>query len=330
MKSFKIQFVLAGYLILLLFCFSSCKTRGSQTKTAEWMQDNGKLKVLCTTAMVQGLVEGIGGSLIDSITLIRGESDPHSYQLVKGDDEKLAYANVIFFNGLGLEHGPSLAHYLENSQKAFSLGNYILQTSKSSIIVVGSTLDPHIWMDIDLFSKSIPHIVEVLKKHLPGKEKELDERAKALQIDLAKLHQNVLNILREVPEQKRYLVTTHDAFNYFTRAYICTKAEPKNCFEIRCQAPEGLSPDSQLSTADISRLVDHLIKYKISVVFAESNVSRDSIRKLIDSAKKKGHLVTIASKPLYADAMGQEGTAAGTYAGMILYDAETIAQCLQQ
>src|SRR5262245_59697529 len=103
--------------ILLIFCFA-CRRENSQVSIQTWMQQTGKLKVLSTIAMIDDLVKQVGGEYIDRMTLIKGELNPHSYQLVKGDDEKLAFADIIFFNGLGLEHGPSLQHYLENSKKA--------------------------------------------------------------------------------------------------------------------------------------------------------------------------------------------------------------------
>src|SRR5689334_19504873 len=107
----------------LLYCLCllwGC-TSSHDSKASRW-GNTGKLKVLCTTSMVQKMVEGVGGEYVDCIALIQGESDPHSYQLVKGDDDKLAEADLLFFNGLGLEHGPSLASFLDTSPKAYALG----------------------------------------------------------------------------------------------------------------------------------------------------------------------------------------------------------------
>src|ERR1700722_13190650 len=107
-------------LFVLFFCFS-CGTHSAKS----WKEPNGKVKVLATIAMIGNLVEQIGGDYVDTFTLIGGELDPHSYQLVKGDDEKLAFANIIFFNGLGLEHGPSLQRYLYHEPKAIAIGDHI-------------------------------------------------------------------------------------------------------------------------------------------------------------------------------------------------------------
>ena len=104
-------------LFVMLF-FSSCNKEGEERHHfVSWMQNDGKVKVLCTTAMVTDLVQSVGGDFVDCLTLIQGQSDPHTYQLVKGDNEKFHRADQIFFNGLGLEHGPSLADVLKDNQK---------------------------------------------------------------------------------------------------------------------------------------------------------------------------------------------------------------------
>lgn len=313
------------FCVLITGCIST-----SRKEVANWMQDNGKLKVLCTTEMVKALVEGVGQDFVDCIALIHGESDPHSYQIVKGDDEKLARADVVFFNGLGLEHGPSLAHFLENNPKAFSVGDYILHKTPEQILKIDHSWDPHIWMDISLFARAIPGILQVLQERLPGKRKELEAQAAHFTNTLMDAHNRVTDIMHELPLDKRYLVTTHDAFNYFTRAYLATPEEAVNgTWEVHCQAPEGLAPDSQLSTADIQRILAYVLRYNVHIIFAEANTNQDSIRKLVDAAAKMHHTLMIARSALYADSMGRQGTIEGTYVGMMEYDAWVIEEALR-
>ena len=169
--------MLLRYLLTLVCAFGlfACKADREQKndKLKIWMSENGKKKVLCTTAQVASLVEKVGGDAIECLTLIQGEHDPHSYQLVKGDDEKFNRADLIFFSGLGLEHGPSLAYRLEHGKSAYSLGDYILKTDPKSIIYIDTTIDPHVWMDVSLWSKTIPFIVEELSKVLPDCKDEI-------------------------------------------------------------------------------------------------------------------------------------------------------------
>ncbi len=314
------------FVFFLLCVCTGCFNRPEVSRDeANWMANNGKPKVLCTTAMVRDLVKGVGGDLIDTLTLIQGESDPHSYQLVKGDDEKFARADIIFYSGLGLEHGPGLASILKNNPKAYALSDYIRKENPEAIVFVDKTVDPHLWMDISLWKMAIPHIQDVLTKEMPIRKEQLQGSARALDSNLAMLHAEIMARLFSMPEQFRYLVTTHDAFNYFARAYLCSKLElERDEWRKRVQAPEGLAPDSQLSTADISKMVSHIMKYKIGVIFSEVNVSRDSIVKITDACNLKGHHVEIASTPLYADSMGSADSDADTYEAMMRHNSHVI------
>ncbi|HSX13114.1 MAG TPA: zinc ABC transporter substrate-binding protein, partial [Chlamydiales bacterium] len=125
--------------MLLLCCIGmfGCSKSSSKPQASEfesWMQANGKIKILCTTAMIDDLVGQIGKSRIDHLTLIVGEIDPHSYELVKGDDEKLSYAHLVFCNGLGLEHGASLRSWLEAQPNVVALGNEIQKICPEEIL----------------------------------------------------------------------------------------------------------------------------------------------------------------------------------------------------
>lgn len=321
------------YLItLLLICtlIVSCKTT-KQHVLQEWMRPNGKLKVLCTTRQIADLVMQVGDDLVDCLTLIPPESDPHSYQLVKGDDEKFARADLIFYNGLGLEHGPSLRAALTTNPKAYAVGDYVRKVRPEAIVLVDSTQDPHIWMDVSLWQETVPYIFEVLAKALPARKMQLEGRAATVSSRLQALDAEIIARMNSVPISARYLVTTHDAFNYFTRAYLSPKNELEtDLWRVRCQAPEGLAPDSQLSTADIQRLVSHLERYRVQVIFSESHISQDSIKKIVDAMEKKGQPVHIASKPLFSDTMGHPDTGASDYISMMRYNSQVISEEMRE
>ncbi len=321
-------------LLSLLLLLGACGTSANQSESRfselqRWKEPNGKVKVLSTTAMINDLVKQVGGPYIDALTLIRGELDPHSYQLVKGDDEKLAYADLLFYNGLGLEHGASLHHYLYGNPKAVSLGEKTLQAHRELILHYNGQLDPHIWMDISLWLKTVPFIVEALSGKDPVHAAVYHDNGEKLMAEMQRVHAQTRRKMMSLPDQCRYLVTSHDAFNYFTRAYLANDDEWLNeTWKKRFAAPEGLAPESQLSAADINFIISHLKKYEIHVLFPESNVSKDSIRKIVSAGKEKGLNVSIADVSLYADAMGGSGSDADTYLKMIVYDANAIAQCL--
>jgi manganese/zinc/iron transport system substrate-binding protein len=312
-------------LAVLLACTGQSSNHG-QLKA--WLQPNGRLKVLCTTAMINDIVQRIGDDHIDSLVLIRGELDPHSYQLVKGDDEKLSSADIIFSSGLGLEHGPSLARYLHNSDKAVPLGDKIAAQEPSLILMIDGQVDPHIWMDISLWARIIPIAVETLSQRDPEHAELYRANGQKLSQEMKETHQALHDQLQQIPEAKRYLVSSHDAFNYFARAYLAAPGERMKSWLERCMAPEGLAPDSQLGAMDIQKIIDHLLTFHIAVIFAESNVSRDSLRKIVSAGKEKGLDIVIAADALYGDAMGPPGSDGDSYLKMIQHDANVLVKYL--
>lgn len=310
----------AWALVLLAGCSSS------QRETLQlWEQSNGKIKVLSTTAMIDDLVRQVGGERVDTLVLIRGELDPHSYQLVKGDDEKLAVADIIFYNGLGLEHGPSLQSFLTKNSKAIPLGNKLMDQDPAAILEYRGQLDPHIWMDVGQWTKTVPFIVEALSAKDPSHADLFRQNGQKLIESMKQADNEIRQELQSIPASKRYLVTSHDAFNYFTRAYLAADGESEQNWHERFAAPEGLAPESQISTTDIQMIIDHLGRYHIHVLFPESNVNRDSIRKIVLAAKERGMEVKIADVFLYADAMGKPGSDGDTYLKMIRHNAHAIA-----
>ena len=295
-----------------------------------WLSDNERTKVLCTIGMIGDLVQQIGGDHVDSLTLIEGELDPHTYELVKGDDEKFSFAQVIFYNGLGLEHGPSMRKQLEDNPKAVALGDFIRSQVPDQVIDAGGLPDPHVWMDVELWMIAVPEIVRALSEQAPEHELAFRANANTLMDEMAALNQEVLDTLQTLPEGKRYLVTSHDAFSYFARRYLAENGERTGTgWEKRCEAPEGLAPEGQLSTVDIQRIIDHLQKHNINVLFPESNVSQDSIKKIVDAGREKGLKIRIAECHLYADAMGPKGSSGDSYLKMIRHNALAIAKHLK-
>lgn len=305
--------------LTLLLCLVSCAKSKDPNSQSAYYEQNGKLKVLSTTAMIDDLVGKIGGEHVDHITLVTAQLDPHSYELVKGDDEKIAFASLVIGNGLNLEHGASLRYQLEQHGNTVFLADKIQQRFPNKILTVNGELDPHIWMDISIWAEGIDPIVEALSQLDPDHQQDYRHNGEVLRLEMLSTHQSILDELREVDEKQRYLVTSHDAFHYFTRAYL---SEGQDIGE-RCMAPEGLAPDGQLSSQDILRVVNHLSRHQIGVVFPESNVNRDALHKIIASCK---HPVYISDQSLYGDAMGDAGSGADTYLGMIQHNAKVLKE----
>lgn len=267
----------------LIFSLFGCT---SKSHLSDWMKENGKLKVLSTTSQVGDLVREVGGERVDLWVLIQGDLDPHSYELVKGDGEKFDRADLIFCNGLGLEHGASLSAKLHASSQVVSLGDEIRTQVPDQILMKEGAIDPHIWMDISLWEKAVEPIVAQLSLLDPEGAISYQERADQLISKMQQLDQSLRAEMQTIPSQKRYLVTSHDAFHYFTRRYLADPGERD--WAQRFAAPEGLAPDGQLNPIDIQKMIDFLKEKQISVIFPESNVSRDSIQKIASAGKEMG------------------------------------------
>lgn len=284
-----------------------------------------KVRVLSTIAMIDDLVCMVGGDRVDHSALISGEIDPHSYEIVKGDDEKISDADLVLFNGLGLEHGASLCYKIKKHPFSFGVADEVARLYPERILTISGSTDPHIWMDISLWSLAIDPITDALVKLDPAGQEYYLKRAEDAKRKMRDTHHKVYNLLQSVPSEKRYLVTTHDAFSYFTRGYLAEPTEIESgTWSKRFAAPEGLAPDGQLSTHDIQEIIDHLSRYKISVVFAESNVSRDSLKKIVSASREKKHDVNFSKRVLYGDAMGSFEDRVSSYLEMIEKNAQSL------
>jgi len=305
-------------LLLLLIVGVGCTSAPSSISS--WTAQNGKVKVLSSTGIIDDLVAEIGGEFVDHTALIMGDVDPHSYELVKGDDEKITFAHVVFANGLNLEHGASFRYHLEHHSHVVYLGGEIEKIVPDQILYNDGELDPHIWMDISLWVLAIDPVIEALSKEDPAHAAQYRANGEDLRAKMVATHEKISSELQSFSEEKRYLVTSHDAFHYFARAYL---AEGDTHLD-RCVAPAGLAPEGQLSVVDIQRVTDHLCDHKIDVVFPESNVARGALKKIVASCKHKGLNVRLCESPLYGDAMGHKGSGADTYLLMLEHNAKVL------
>jgi manganese/zinc/iron transport system substrate-binding protein len=294
--------------ILVLF-FTACASSHREEPSFK-----GKIVTLSTTAMIQDIVKEVGGEKIESLVLIQGGVDPHSYELVKGDDEKIADADVVFLNGLQLEHGASLRYALSCHPHAVAVGDYLLQNFPHDILYEKGQIDPHVWMDISLWAKIVDPIIAKLSEIDPLNKSYYEERGSSLKLKMLEVHSTVKMKIGSIAEDRRYLVTSHDAFSYFTKQYLAVEEEAKTQdWKKRFAAPEGLAPDGQLGVVDLQKIVDYLVMYQVAVVFPESNVSQDSLKKIIFACNEKNRPIRFSFESLYGDCMGE----ASSYLDMI-------------
>jgi manganese/zinc/iron transport system substrate-binding protein len=171
-------------------------------------------------------------------------------------------------------------------------------------------------MDVQGWTKAVEAVAKSLSEFDSANAAQYAANAEGYKRQLQELDGYVRTVIRSIPEKQRVLITAHDAFNYFGRAY-----------EIEVRGIQGISTESEAGLQDINRLLDYLVARGVRAVFVETSVADKNVRALVDGAKARGHSVTIGGK-LFSDAMGAPGTYEGTYIGMIDHNATTIAKAL--
>jgi len=281
-------------------------------------KSSGKLKVVVTTSMLTDLVKNIGGDLIDLQGLMGAGVDPHLYKASEGDVSKLFNADVIFYNGLHLE-GKLVAVFekMETQKTTVALGEFLAKEGLIGLDYFASNYDPHVWFNIQYFKEFSDKVTSVLSEEDPKNAASFTANNLAFQQKLDLLHTAVVNTIATLAPEKRILVTAHDAFNYFGKAY-----------GFKVVGLQGLSTATEAGVQDVQKLSEYIIANKVKAIFIESSVPRRTIEALQEAVLSKGHQVSIGGS-LYSDALGDADSVEGTYVGMFLYNIKTIVNALQ-
>jgi manganese/zinc/iron transport system substrate-binding protein len=275
------------------------------------------LKVVATTGMIADAARQVGGAHVEVRALMGPGVDPHAYRQTRSDIAAMTKADLVLWHGLYLE--AQLEEFLRDlarHQKVVAVAENLPRDLLIAHDDYANKFDPHVWMVPDLWSRVVMQIRDTLIEARPEARADFEANAAAHLDDIDDLSGYARKVLTTVPEQARVLVTAHDAFNYFGRAYG---------YEV--VGIQGISTESEAGLNRIETLVDLLVERGIKAVFVESSVSERNVRALIEGAAARGHTVTIGGT-LYSDAMGQPGTYEGTYIGMIDHNATTIARAL--
>jgi len=281
--------------------------------------DNGKLNIVTTTTMITDLVENIGGDHINVQGLMGSGVDPHLYKASEGDVSKLANADIIFYNGLHLE-GKLVEVFEKMGSQAKTPIALADELDKSTLIgsdYFASNYDPHVWFDINYFKQFATKVTLVLSQQDPKNAASYQTNKNIYITKLDKLQKDAVSVIETLPKEKRILVTAHDAFNYFGKAYG---------FEV--VGLQGLSTATEAGVQDVQKLAAFIINRNIKAIFVESSVPRRTIEALQAAVKSKDHNVEIGGT-LFSDALGNKGTNEGTYIGMFMYNVNTIINALK-
>lgn len=279
----------------------------------------GPPRVVATVGMIGDVASELAGSCADVRTMIGPGSDPHLYRASAGDVRLLEQADLVLYSGLHLEAG--LARVLENfSRRTSTVAVAEEAVAPEQLIATSPTVfDPHVWMDVSLWRGASAAIAAALTELLddsPDCVQQVRERASAYAALLGDLHGWSQEAIASIPEEQRILVTAHDAFAYFGRAY-----------GIHVEGIQGISTETEAAVADIRRVAQLMVERQIPSLFLESTINPRTVTAVLEAVEQRGGTAEVGSE-LYADALGTQGQPEGTYVGMVLHNVRAMTLAL--
>ena len=304
------RLVLLSGLLLTLFFFPKI------TQSAEELASPYTIVTTCT--MVTDIVEQVAGDKAKVEGLMGEGVDPHLYKPTRDDLTTLARADVIFYSGLMLEGrmADSFARMSRSRIPCYAVTElldegYLLEPEQ-----LDGHWDPHVWNDVAAWISATRAVAGALSEVDPKNASTYEANAAAYTKQLEALDEYARTSIASIPEKSRVLITAHDAFNYFARAY-----------GIKVMAAQGVTTESEAAISDINDLVNFIVENEIRSIFIENIVSDRNLQAVIEGARKKGHDLQIGGE-LFSDATGPAGTYEGTYIGMIDHNITLITRKL--
>lgn len=271
-----------------------------------------------TIGMVADIVREVAGDTGQVEGIIGEGVDPHLYKPTRQDVVSLSRADIIFYNGLMLEGkmGDVLVRFARRGKPIYAVTEAILEQGDYVMTDEEAHYDPHVWMDVQGWMKAVGVVRDALTEFKPEHADIFTENAEAYLAKLEELDGYARHAISSIPENKRVLVTAHDAFGYLGRAY-----------GLEVKGIQGLSTESEAGVRDIEALITFLVQNDIPAVFVETSVADKNVRALVEGAQARGHDLVVGGE-LFSDAMGPAGTYEGTYIGMIDHNITTITRAL--
>lgn len=310
----KIKGILGAILILSVL-LAGCQTPSEDMDSTE----DHKLNVVATTTMLTDLSTVIGGKRVMVDGLMGPGIDPHLYQASAGDVSLMQNADVVVYNGLHLEG--KMGEVFENLSGQGPTIVCIEDGLDESKLLAwednNSVHDPHIWFDVSLWKEAAKTVAAGLTEADPEGKPEYETNLNHYLKELGETDTYIRNRAAELPKAQRVLVTAHDAFQYFGKAYG---------FEVR--GLQGISTDAEAGTADVSDLADFIVERQIKAIFVESSVPPKTIEALQAAVKAKGFDVAIGGE-LYSDSLGGADSGDDTYILTVKANIDTIVDALK-
>lgn len=304
-----------GWILILSLLLVGCSSPATNTASTK----DYKLNVVATTTMLTDLSKVIGGERVNVNGLMGFGIDPHLYQASAGDVTLMQKADVVVYNGLHLEGkmGEIFESLSEQGTTVVCLEEGLDKSKLLSWEDDNSTYDPHIWFDISLWKEAAKIVANGLSESDPDGKSNYESNLESYLKELEETEAYIRNRVAELPKAQPVLVTAHDAFQYFGKAYG---------FEVR--GLQGISTDAEAGTADVRDLADFIVERQIKAIFVESSVPPKTIEALQAAVKAKGFDVAIGGE-LYSDSLGDAESGTDTYILTVKVNIDTIVDALK-
>lgn len=293
-------------IISLLFCFTGCNPKA----------ENGKPLIVCSTSIIADCVKNVVGDEYEVVALMGPEIDPHSYNPRPSDSRYLSDADVIIYNGFHLEGKMAeLFEHLNTRKTVMSIAEYYPKEKKIQVDAQGA-IDPHIWFDPIAWMKGIEGVKNELKSKYSKDASLFETNFQNFNAKITAEYFRLKKLLTGIPEEQRVIITSHDAFHYFGRAFNC-----------KVKAIQGTSTTQEPSIQSMLNLQQYILDHHINALFVESSVNPKSISTIIENCRSRGHQLKIGGT-LYSDALGAKK--AKTYFSMLHENCHTIYNALKR
>ncbi|MGC6175082.1 metal ABC transporter solute-binding protein, Zn/Mn family [Lacrimispora sp. 38-1] len=305
---------LLGTILSLTLLLAGCSAPAANIDSSK-----DKINVVATTTMLADLSTVIGGERVAVDGLMGPGIDPHLYQASAGDVALMQKADVVVYNGLHLEGkmGEIFENLTEQGSTVICIEDGLDESQLLAWEDNSSVHDPHIWFDVSLWKAAAKTVADGLAQADPDGKADYEASLDAYLKELDETDTYIRNRAAELPEAQRVLVTAHDAFQYFGKAYG---------FEVR--GLQGISTDAEAGTADVSDLANFIVERQIKAIFVESSVPPKTIEALQAAVKAKGFDVAIGGE-LYSDSLGDADSGADTYLLTVKANIDTIVDALK-
>lgn len=285
-------------------------------------QDELNIVATTTQAFDIATILADGTDDVNIIGLMGAGVDPHLYQPTESDISAMNQADMVIYSGLHLEgQFDSVFEALgEQGIVTFPMG---VPVKEAGFIIGGFTLseeltnvdDPHFWFDPRNWEISVQALADEMGELDPDNADLYADNAEAYIDQLMLIFEWANEGMRDVPDNQRFLVTSHDAFQYFGAAFGW------QMFSI-----QGISTEDEAGVGDIQEVVQFIIGNEIPVIFIESSLPPDTVQAVVEAVEDEGGDLRVGVRELYSDAMGEIDTFSGTYIGMIAENVYTILQ----